>query len=51
MSILTLSGSPSAQSRSGLVLAHARIEAPLDAVPGAYVRRAAATAVAERCSA
>ncbi|MDQ0139458.1 NADPH-dependent FMN reductase [Cupriavidus necator] len=32
-------------------LAHARIEVPLDVVPGAYVHRAAAIAVAERCSA
>ncbi|SPC13781.1 NADPH-dependent FMN reductase [Cupriavidus taiwanensis] len=32
-------------------LAHARIEVPLDVVPGAYVRRAAAIAAAERCSA
>ncbi|PZX32246.1 NAD(P)H-dependent FMN reductase, sulfate starvation-induced protein [Cupriavidus phytorum] len=32
-------------------LAHARIEVPLDVVPGAYVQRAAAIAVAERCSA
>ncbi|WP_427309949.1 NADPH-dependent FMN reductase [Cupriavidus sp. H39] len=32
-------------------LAHARIEVPLDVVPGAYVRRAATIAVAERCSA
>ncbi|NSX13747.1 NADPH-dependent FMN reductase [Cupriavidus taiwanensis] len=32
-------------------LAHARIEVPLDVLPGAYVQRAAAIAVAERCSA
>ncbi|NUO86180.1 MAG: NADPH-dependent FMN reductase [Cupriavidus sp.] len=32
-------------------LAHARIEVPLDVVPGAYVRHAAASAAAERCSA
>ncbi|MBB2916677.1 NADPH-dependent FMN reductase [Cupriavidus alkaliphilus] len=32
-------------------LAHARIEVPLDVVPGAYVRRAAAVAAAGRCSA
>ncbi|MFS8929734.1 NAD(P)H-dependent FMN reductase, sulfate starvation-induced protein [Cupriavidus taiwanensis] len=32
-------------------LAHARIEVPLDVVPGAYVRHAAAIAAAERCSA
>jgi FMN reductase len=32
-------------------LAHSRIEVPLDVVPGAFVQRAAAIAVAERCSA
>lgn len=32
-------------------LAHARIDVPLDVLPGAFVQRAAAVAVAERCSA